>query len=121
MKTRCGNPNHVAYASYGSRGISVCERWLHSFENFLNDMGPRPSKKYTLDRIDNDDNYVPYNCQWATREVQANNRREREKRLKKPDMLPGRRISRRTWVKIFGSDDGYDNLNAISENAGVEQ
>lgn len=75
-KARCANPEDKSYPQYGGRGISMCARWLESFQNFFADMGPKPSKLHSLDRINNNGNYEPGNCRWATRTTQNRNTRK---------------------------------------------
>jgi len=84
IKQRCNNPKNHKYPRYGGRGIKMCDRWQESFLNFLADVGDRPSKKHSLDRINNDGNYEPSNVRWATAKAQ------------------GRNTSRNRWIEVDG-------------------
>lgn len=94
MKSRCTRITDPEYANYGGRGIRVCNRWMHSFEHFFEDMGYRPSPGHSLDRIDNERGYEPDNCRWATPIEQCNNMR-RNRLL----TLNGRTMSLMQWSR----------------------
>lgn len=73
MRSRCSNPKNIRYKNYGGRGIKVCDEWLNDFVQYYKDMGPKPSPKHSIDRINNDGDYEPRNCRWATRNEQQRN------------------------------------------------
>ena len=97
MKRRCYDKNHDSYKHYGGREITVCGRWRNSFENFLVDMGFKPTTKHTLERKDSLGNYTPDNCKWATWTEQLNNtRRNRVVELK------GEKKTVAQWCRVLG-------------------
>ena len=94
---RCTNPKNKSYKNYGGRGITMCARWRDSFENFLTDMGARPSPSHSLDRISNEGNYEKENCRWATKKTQSNNRR-----TNKIISKDGKTLSITQWAEELG-------------------
>jgi hypothetical protein len=97
MLTRCRNPRSNDWMLYGGRGITVCEAWL-AFEGFYADMGPKPSPRHSLDRIDGDGNYEPGNCRWATPKQQARNWKRRNVRYE----LNGDTRTEAEWCELLG-------------------
>jgi hypothetical protein len=81
MKSRCYNKNNKDYYNYGGRGISVSDEWVNSFETFINDMGVKPSRIHSLDRIDTNKSYSKENCKWSTPKEQSRNRNSNKKIL----------------------------------------
>lgn len=96
MRARCTNPHNPRYGSYGARGIRVCDRW-DDFDLFMADMGKRPTSEHSIDRIDNDGNYEPANCRWATRKEQSHN-----KSTNRWIEWDGRRMLLREWATELG-------------------
>ena len=76
MLDRCYNENYISYQNYGGRNVRVCARWRKTFSAFLLDVGPRPTSKHSLGRIDNSRGYTKANCRWETRNEQSRNRRD---------------------------------------------
>ena len=104
MIWRCSDPN---FKGYGARGIKVCKRWRKSFLAFLEDMGPKPSPKYSLDRYPNNDgNYEPTNCRWATKSEQNYNRRKFKRPSNKIDMI-GQRFNRLVVVSFVDVQSSF--------------
>lgn len=97
MKARCYFDGHKKYKHYGGRGITVCSRWLESFDAFLADVGPRPSPQHSIDRIRVDGNYEPSNVRWATQKEQQRNRRNNRRVT-----YSGRRMSLGAAAELAG-------------------
>lgn len=100
MRYRCTNKNNSRYSQYGGRGITVCDRWMHDFSAFYQDMGPRP-KDHSIDRIDNNGDYSPENCRWADVETQMGNRQNTIR-----VNIDGEVKSLRAWVRKFNMSYG---------------
>ncbi len=112
MKNRCQNPEYKEYHLYGGRGIKVCDRWS-KFENFIEDMGDRPSKIYSLDRENNDLGYSPDNCRWATIVTQ-----QRNKRSNRWIEYNGKRMILKEWADYFNTTP--QNLHRMLKSRSIE-
>ena len=127
MKTRCYNKNWHAYENYGGRGIAICDRWLESFESFYADMGDKPTPNHSIDRINNDGNYEPDNCRWATSSEQNRNQRMSTRNTSgvKGVHWDERKSKWRAFISINNKNKylgGYtDKARAISARKSAEQ
>jgi len=124
MRARCQNEKHISYKNYGARGIKVCPRWDRSFQAFLRDMGERP-EGMTLDRVNNDGDYAPNNCRWATYKAQALNKRDRKNKTgekgisfdAKTQKYRARRYNRATGKREFlGSTTTLEEAIALRDD-----
>lgn len=122
MKCRCYVETNPGYKDYGGRGIEVSDKWLNSFEEFYEDMGSKPSKDHSLDRINVDGNYEPGNCRWATSKEQARNKRtnvlnkelaEEIRRLNTEENLKSRGIAKKLSLKLGTVSSVLNNENWI--------
>ena len=115
MVYRCTNPDNKSYPNYGGRGIRICDRWLNSFSNFIEDMGQPPTSQHSLDRIDSNGDYTPENCRWADTYTQATNTRRvyKDRRCKNCDTVsPMNKMARglcwRCYVRLWSHGDTID-------------
>jgi len=119
MKQRCCDPEHVAYPNYGGRGITVHVSWIGSFESFFEHVGPRPSPKHSIDRIDNDGNYEPGNVRWATAKQQRRN--TRRSKIDETDMkIIRHRLERGHLQKDIAAAFGVHKAHISNINCGHE-
>jgi hypothetical protein len=120
MKQRCLNKNNPSFADYGGRGITVCQRWLDSFQNFLADMGERPAGM-SIDRIDVNGNYEPGNCKWSTPKEQVANRRRKEESEQKNLPVTDRQHEIHAFIKSFLANHKYaPTIREIASSFGIQ-
>lgn len=117
INQRCEREALPEYKNYGGRGIKVCDRWRNSFEAFYADMGPRPSKKHSVDRIDNDGDYEPGNCRWATAKEQCNNTRKNRTVVIRGEAMTLTQASERFGVNLTTLRGRIDKRGMSAEEA----
>lgn len=117
MRARCHRPTADVYKYYGGRGIRVCDRWRRSFEAFLADMGPRPTTRHRIERLDNDGHYEPGNCKWATQTEQGRNKRNNHKLTYQGLTLTVSQWSERTGLSRNAIESRVDRFGWTAERA----
>jgi hypothetical protein len=117
MRERCCDKYSINYCNYGGRGITVCDQWVNSFEVFYRDMGPKPGSEYSIERRDNDGNYEPGNCYWATPTEQGNNKRNNVFYNYQGEQLTSAEISRRTGIDRVTLETRINSMGLSMEEA----
>ena len=120
MKSRCYRKNHPRYDDWGGRGITVCDEWLNSYEQFAKDMGEKPTPYHTLDRIDNDLGYSPGNCKWSTPLEQSNNTRILYKSNTSGHVHIGYSKAKKKWMAKYKVNGKYRSLVFESKELAIE-
>jgi hypothetical protein len=113
MKQRCLNPNNPTFKYYGKKGITIHNSWLE-FDNFYRDMGRKPNKSYTLERINNNKGYEPGNCKWATWEEQNNNKNPKKQTIQRENRIKAIENARIEWL---AAKDRFDKAVSVFESA----
>lgn len=119
MKDRCLNENNRHFKNYGGRGVFVCDGWLESFENFHRDMGNPPSKKHSLDRVNNDGPYSPENCRWADKKTQSNNKRNTRYLSHNGERIPLAAASRKYGIPMHNLSYWHKTKNQKKIDAAI--
>lgn len=117
IRRRCLDPRINGYVNYGAKGITICDEWSQSFENFYEDMGPRPDKKHSIDRIDNNKGYSKENCRWATSKEQNRNRGKYNKKL----TYKGIEKTQAEWGEVTGIKESTINKRLSKYKWSIEK
>lgn len=119
LKARCYNSNDKGFKDYGKRGITVCDQWKDDFMAFYNDVGPRPTPKHSIERVNNDLGYFPFNVKWATKREQNNNTRRNHyvtiNGITHTISQWARRVNVKPYVIINRIRRGWDEIRAVTQ------
>ena len=120
MKSRCYRKTHPRYKDWGGRGITVCDRWLNSYEQFAKDMGEKPTPYHTIDRINNDLGYSPENCRWSTPQEQSDNKRALYKNNTSGHVNVSYNKNKEKWITRYSLNGKNKYLGFPSKELAIE-